>query len=339
MSSFAPRAAVFAAALLISTPSSEALAWGSTGHRLIGQAAVAALPAEVPAFLRTPAAIEAIGELAREPDRWRNAGWAHDSARDPAHFVDVDDEGKVLGGPALKQLPLTRAEYDAALRAVGSDSNHAGYLPYAIIDGWQQLAKDFAYWRVLTAAVPREQNPERKAWLEGDLARRETLIINDLGVWAHYVGDASQPMHVSVHYNGWGKYPNPNGYTQAHVHAAFEGEYVRRYVTLQKVAAAMTPLGPCESPIEICTARYLLATTASVEPYYALRKAGGFAADDPRGQAFATTRVAAGAAALRDFVTTAWRASAKGSVGYPAITVEQAVSGAADPYGPLYGED
>jgi hypothetical protein len=36
---------------------------------------------------------------------------------------------------------------------------------------------------------------------------REMLTIRDLGVWTHYVGDASQPLHISIHYNGWGNYP------------------------------------------------------------------------------------------------------------------------------------
>ena len=133
-----------ACALLSLAAASRALAWGATGHRLIGQAAAAALPPELPAFLHTPRAIEDLGELAREPDRWKGSGKTHDSARDPGHFVDIDDNGKVLGGPALDALPATRADYDAALRAVGSDSYRAGYLPYSIIDGWQQLAKDFA---------------------------------------------------------------------------------------------------------------------------------------------------------------------------------------------------
>jgi hypothetical protein len=339
MSSFVPRAAVLAAALLVLTPSTEALAWGSTGHRLIGRVGAAALPDEVPAFLRTPAAIEAIGELAREPDRWRGSGKTHDTTRDPGHFVDVDDAGKVLGGPALNALPLTRAEYETALRATGAETSHAGYLPYSIIDGWQQLAKDFAYWRILTVAIPREHDAARKTWMEHDLARREALTLRDLGVWAHYVGDASQPMHVSVHYNGWGAYPNPRGYTQERVHVPFEGDYVRRNVDAAQVRAAMAPAAPCEAAIEVCTARYLEATAATVEPYYALQKAGGFVGADPRGQAFARQRVAAGAAALRDFVTTAWRASAKGSIGYPAITVDQVVSGGVDPYDALYGDD
>ena len=49
------------------------------------------------------------------------------------------------------------------------------------------------------------------------------LTLRDLGVWAHFVGDASQPMHVTVHYNGWGDGPNPEGFvTTAGLHAKFE---------------------------------------------------------------------------------------------------------------------
>ena len=339
MSSFVSRAAVLAGAFVILAPASQALAWGATGHRLIGQTAAASLPPEVPAFLRTPSAVQDIGELAREPDRWRDAGKTHDASRDPAHFVDVDDNGRVLGGPNLAALPPTRAGYETALRAAGADSTRAGYLPYAIIDGWQQLAKDFAYWRVLKAAIPREHRADRKAWLQHDLARRERLTVIDLGVWAHYVGDASQPMHVSVHYNGWGAYPNPLGFTQEKVHSAFEGEYVRRFVSAGQVHAAMTPLEPCAAPIEVCTATYLSATSQTVGPYFMLQKAGGFAGEDPRGQAFAQARVAAGASALRDFVVAAWRASAQGSIGHPALSVDQVVSQHADPYDALHGED
>jgi hypothetical protein len=339
MSQTSARAAGIVAAFCVFVPAQPALAWGATGHRLIGEVGAASLPDEIPAFLRTPHVVANIGELSREPDRWRGAGKTHDTTRDPAHFVDIDDAGKVLGGPELSALPISRAEYETALRAVGADSFKAGYLPYAIVDGWQQLAKDFAYWRVLTAAIPRERDPVRRAWLGHDLARREALTINDLGVWAHYVGDASQPMHASVHYNGWGPYPNPNHYTQERVHASFEGDLVRRTVNADQLRAAMPPSSPCETPIEACAARYLAATNATVVPYFELQKAGGFSGADPRGPAFVRERVAAGAAALRDFTVTAWRASAKGSVGYPAVSVDEVVNGKADPYDALYGED
>ena len=334
LASVAPAVCVLAAVL----PTSRALAWGATGHRLIGEAAAAALPPQLPAFLRTPRAIEDLGELAREPDRSKGAGKTHDSTRDPGHFVDIDDNGKVLGGPSLNALPLTRSDYDAALRAVGSDSFHAGYLPYSIIDGWQQLAQDFAYWRALTAAIPREHDPVRRTWLQNDLARREQLILSDLGDWSHYVGDGSQPMHVSVHFNGWGDYPNPHGYTRERVHVPYEGDFVRRVVTLDAVRAAMTPLKPCAA-IETCTADYLARTAASVVPFYEMQKAGGLNGADPAGRAFTVERVAAGASELRDLTVAAWEASAKGAIGYPALSVDQIVNGGLDPYDALYGGD
>ena len=332
-------AAALACVVAVTAAAPQALAWGSTGHRLIGELGAASLPADLPAFLKTPEAIAAIGEAAREPDRWRASGKVHDSDRDAAHFVDADDAGLVLGGPALSALPATRTDYETALRAVGANGQKGGYLPYAIVDGWQQLAKDFAYWRIETAAIPRQTNPRRKAWMAADLRRREALIIRDLGVWAHYVGDASQPMHVSIHYNGWGPFPNPNGYTQERVHAPFEGVYVRQTLTRDSVRAAMPAAQTCAYVVEVCTARYLARTQSTVAPYFILQNAGGFAAGDRRGVAFVKDRVAAGAAQLRDMVVAAWAASAQASVGYPPITVDQVVNHGLDPYDALYGED
>ena len=339
MSPLSRAAAALACMLAASASAPQALAWGSTGHRIIGELGAATLPDDLPAFLKTPEAIAAIGEAAREPDRWRAAGKVHDSDRDAAHFVDAGDDGKVLGGPLLSALPPTRTDYETALRAVGATGQKAGYLPYAIVDGWQQLAKDFAYWRMETAAIPRQTNPQHRAWMVADLRRREALIIRDLGVWAHYVGDASQPMHVSVHYNGWGPFPNPNTYTQDRVHGPFEGIYVRQTLTEAAVRAAMPAPQACPDSIETCTARYLATTQATVEPYFILQKAGGFAPGDPRGVAYARERVAAGAAQLRDMVVAAWAASAQGSVGYPPITVDQVVNHGVDPYDALFGDD
>ena len=50
--------------------------------------------------------------------------------------------------------------------------------------------------------------------MQHDQERREQHDPADLGDWAHFVGDGSQPMHVSVHFNGWGDFPNPRGFTR-----------------------------------------------------------------------------------------------------------------------------
>jgi hypothetical protein len=334
------KGALLLAGLLAAAAATEALAWGATGHRIIGRVAIQALPPELPAFLRSADAVAQIGELSREPDRSRGAGRIHDHNRDAAHFVDLDDNGRILGGPTLDALPATRLDYQKALAAVGTDEIKAGYLPYAIVDGWQQLVKDFAHWRVLQAAEQRATDPGRRAWLAEDRRRREALIINNLGVWAHYVGDASQPHHLSIHYNGWGDFPNPRGYTQEKVHGPFEGAFVRANVTEAAVDAALPAYRPCQGGIEACTAAYLTETYRQVIPYYELEKAGGFREGDRRGQAFARDRVVAATARLRDLTVEAWRASATAKVGYrPEFTPADVEAGRVDPFDALYGTD
>ena len=317
----------------------SAFGWGATGHRLIGVAAARSLPPSLPAFLRSPEAAADLGELAREPDRWKDAGKVHDVLRDPAHFVDLDDQGRVLGGPELSALPPTKADYDAALRAAGADSAKAGWLPYAIVDGWEQLAKDFAEWRADEAGLRLDMDPGHQAWLARDKARREALTLRDLGTLAHYVGDGSQPLHVSVHFNGWGAGPNPEGFTTQRIHGPFEGPFVRDHVTLAAVRAAMPPPADEHGSMMERTEAYLGRTGDQVLPLYRLEKRGGFSGADPEGVAFATARVAAGAAELRDLVVTAWNVSSGESVGYPSTPLPEIEAGHVGAYGVLYGED
>ena len=329
-----------AAGLVALAAAGSALAWGSSGHRMIGEAAVAALPPELPAFLREPASAAAIGELSREPDRSRGAGHAHDADRDPGHFVDGDDMGKIAGAVSLDALPPTREDYETALRGAGSDSWKMGYLPYSIIGDWQQLSKDFAYWRVDEAGARLAADPKHKAWLEADRLRRQAQVLVDIGLLSHFVGDGSMPLHVSIHYNGWGPFPNPNNYTQDKVHSPWEGPYVRQVVTPQALAAAMPAFQDCQCAIEQRVGAYLMSDSRTVVPFYELEKAGAFKPGDPKGVQFTTERVAAGAAELRDEVVLAWRASASGKVGYqPEISVSDVEAGKVDPYDSLYGVD
>nr|MEA2798083.1 hypothetical protein [Phenylobacterium sp.] len=336
MKRFAPLA--IAAALASLAPGSV-FAWGSTGHRFIGEAAVHALPGEVPAFLRTQQAAIDVGEYSREPDRSKGAGRAHDSDRDPGHFLDLSDDGTALGGPKLSALPITRPEYDTALRAVGQDSWKAGYLPYSIIDRYEQLAKDLAYWRVLSAAEANPAWKAHKAFFTADRRRREQHILATIGELSHFVGDGSQPLHVTVHFNGWGDFPNPNGYTTAKIHGPFESDLVQASVTSAGVAAKMLPPKSCNCAIAKRVGDYLAATAALVVPLYELEKAGGLKPGDPRGPAFATQQIAVGASELRDLIVEAWHVSANETVGYKPVAVADVVAGKVDPYPALYGID
>jgi hypothetical protein len=329
-----------AAAGLAIGAAGEAMAWGSSGHRMIGAAAVEALPTELPPFLRDAASATAVGELSREPDRSRKSGLAHDSDRDAGHFVDGDDSGKVAGVVPLTALPATREGYETALRGAGVDSWRMGYLPYSIVEDWQQLVKDFAFWRVDDAGARLAANPDRKAWLEGDKLRRQGQILVDIGLLSHFVGDGSMPLHATLHYNGWGAFPNPNGYTTEHVHVPWEGPYVRQVVTFDAVKAAMAPFHDCHCSIEQRVGAYLADDLATVVPFYELEKAGAFKPGIAKGVTFTTGRVAVGATELRDEIVLAWRASVDAKVGYqPEFTIGDVESGKIDPYDSLYGDD
>ena len=332
------RLTALAAVLGLALIPASAGTWGNAGHRMVGVLAVQALPEEVPAFLRSKQAAQDMGELAREPDRSKGSGRIHDTNRDPAHFVDIDDDGKVLGGPLFTDMQPTRAEYEKALQAAGTDSWKAGYLQYSTVDAYQQLVRDFGYWRVVAAAEKRARG-KQKAWYKADRIRREKLLFANLGNLAHYVGDGSQPLHASAHYNGWGDYPNPNGFTKERIHSPFEEAFVAGAVTPEMARAQMVPFTDCGCPIDKRVVAYLLKTESFVEQLYRMWGEGNFRPGTDKGAGFAAQRLGAGASELRDLIVLAWRESATTKVGWPLVSVADVEAGKADPWESLLGKD
>src|SRR5260370_7502440 len=145
------RLAVFGAVMLGVT--GDCWAWGATVHEWVSGIAIERLSDNLPPFIRTPEAAADMAVLGRELDRSRGAGRTHDAERDPGHSINLADDGTVVGALPLSRLPLTREEYDTLLRAKGLTQYKAGFLPYSIIDGWQRIRKDFAYWRALSKAT------------------------------------------------------------------------------------------------------------------------------------------------------------------------------------------
>lgn len=332
------RAALPALAVL-ALSAGQGFGWGSTGHRIISRLGVMTLPADLPAFLKDPVVVDQIGELGREPDRSRGSGQPHDADLDPGHFIDLTDDGKVMGGLSLDQMPPNKDAYSVALHAAGGSMQKSGFLYYNILDGYQQLAKDFAYWRLDVIGEKRATDAKERAWYIADRKAREQIIVRDLGYWSHFVGDASMPMHVSVHYNGWGEGPNPNNYTQERIHGPFEGAFVHDHLSEASVRGAMTPAAACASPIPACVVSYFRAGQAKVEPLYAMWTKGEFTQVDAAAVAFANERVAAGASALRDLVISAWRDSGDQTVGRPGVKVSAIEAGAPLAFADMYGDD
>lgn len=311
--------------VMLATAPLPAGAWGYFGHRMISEVAVKSLPADLPAFLRSDLAVAQIGALSQEPDMSRGAGQPHDADLDPGHFLDVSDDFTILGGPKLSALPATRQDYDTALRAIGSNEYKAGFLPYKIMEGWQQLVHDFALLRAWQASVKHAPVFKVSAANRRQYGRlldvRRMLVLRDLGVWAHFVEDASQPMHVSVHYNGWGDGPNPEGFvTGPGLHSRFESVFVGAHIKEADIAAAMRPLAHCDDSLQGCTQSYLAATAQWTVKLYQLDKAGAFDIATPESRHFAVQRLADAANHLRDMVVDAWRASEDVTLGYKVKT-------------------
>ncbi len=300
----------------------NALAWGPKGHYIVNHLAAASLPATLPSFMRTKAGVYEIAHLGIELDRQKGAGKAWDASNDPGHYVDLGADNTIFG-LSLGALPPTQEAYDTALRSRGYDQYKAGFLPYSIVEGWQQLRMDFAYWRV--DAYESAHAPTGIIRAKATLRRKldEALVLRDAGVWGHYVADASQPLHISVHFNGWGKYPNPHGYTNStHVHDLFETDAVNRDITEALVAKALAPLDVptdtglvSETETMRAVTRYLLGSNATVTKLYSIDKAGGFAHGSSEARTFLARRLAYGAGELRDLIVWAWQDSINQTIG------------------------
>jgi hypothetical protein len=271
-----------------------AYCWGNEGHRLINRLAASTLPASVPAFLRSEAAVNEIEYLGPEPDRWRSPAEPElSAAQAPEHFIDLEI------ADALGTLPHRRLDFEAKVYAAGQRPEKIGLQPWEATEVWERLKAALREYRNLAAAGQ-------------DTRAVEAAAIFYAGWLGHYVGDASQPLHTTVQYNGWTG-PNPNGYTTGHqIHWQFEGPFVAANLREPEVRTKMTDAKTIEGdPFDNYVA-YLRHTATYVEKVYQLEKAGGFVgAGTAESREFTAERLAAGASMLRDMIYSAWLESAK----------------------------
>jgi TonB family protein len=276
-------------------------AWGSKGHTMINRLAAQSLPSDMPAFMRTPEAINEIAYLGPEPDRWRSRAEPElSAAQAPDHFIDIE-YADLIG-----TLPRQRYQYIGALYAYiaahpdrGNDlrPEKVGFQPYITSEVWERLKSAMRDYR--EAGAKHE-----------DTRPIEAAILFYAGWLGHYVGDGSQPLHVTIQYNGWTG-PNPNGYTTDHtIHWRFEGPYVDTAINTSDVQPLLTPVHPIDDEWDDYLA-YLRYTGSLTERVYQLDKQHGFdGAGTPEAKQFTAQRLAAGASMLRDMVVAAWVKSA-----------------------------
>ncbi|MBW3534767.1 MAG: hypothetical protein KY453_06040 [Gemmatimonadetes bacterium] len=282
------------ALLLASSPTSAevpGVAWGYHGHGIAGRAAAAALPDALPSFFRDAA--RQLEYLNPEPDRWRDRDLAAmDEAWNYDHYIDLENvpEG-ALEAP-------DRWSYLDRVYGVGLENpvRDTGFLPYRMLELYQRLVAGWRLWR----DAPAHERP----WIE-------ERIVWDAGILGHYVTDASQPHHTTIHFNGWSAgEPNPGGFTTDRgFHGRFESAFVETHVTAEDVLSALRwETRTLADPWSAILAHIQEAHDRVPELYRLDRDVGfaGGAPAHPDAHAFAVERLAAGADMLRDLWWSAW---------------------------------
>jgi hypothetical protein len=304
--------------------SARVLAWDYEGHRVVNQLALASLPTNFPAFVRAPAAQERIAYLSGEPDRWRNVPdelpLVH--CNGPDHYIDLealDDYGL-----SPQSLPIFRYEFAAKLaqaRAAHPDKfpvidparnrdrtrELIGFVPWTIVEYSGKLKSSFS---TLKAFEENGGTPD-------EIANAQADVLYVMGVMGHFVGDAAQPLHVTIHHHGWiGS--NPHGYTtNRSFHQWIDGEYFNKtgglkFESLRGRIQPARAVGDRTKP-EVLFGQvmiYLLESQKQLEPLYQLEKDGKLSAEGEKGlegRAFLEGQLIKGGQMLGDIWYSAWR--------------------------------
>jgi hypothetical protein len=119
-----------------------ASAWDYEGHRMVNQVALAALPADFPAFVREPASAERIAFLSGEPDRWRNnSDLPIKHYNSPDHYINLESLAEAgLSADAVSEMRYVFATQFAAGRAV-NPGGYAGFDPAKNTDRTRALRR------------------------------------------------------------------------------------------------------------------------------------------------------------------------------------------------------
>lgn len=275
-----------------------ASAWGEKGHYIVAEAATFALPTDMPPFF-----YEAFPQIvweAYDPDRWKGAGESLDAVNPPDHFLDWEYVSGLKLSPDRYRF-IDQLYKSGTLRRHGIFNSTPGFLPWRIAELAERLTHEWRQWR---ASAP---GSSERRFIEAD-------IVREAGVLGHYVGDASNPHHTTLNYNGWVP-ENPNGYaTDCGVHDRFERYFISHAVSTADVVPRVTAKPVLRGNYFGAALDEIRESNAAVETIYRIDRDGGFDLFKPvskEGLDFAAGRLAFGASNLRDLWWSAWKNSGK----------------------------
>ena len=291
------------------------LAWSNRGHRLVNLVAAESLPADLPAFMRTPQAIQEISYLGPEPDRWRP-----DTAPELSKAAGPDHVFRYEAAVAANPLPRRRYDYllrlddlrrQNAAQTAQLTPQYTGTLPWQVEEVYERLVSAFIDYRLVQGEIPASAGVDMVPMGKPDLPYIEDAALYYAGWLGHYVADGSMPLHATVNSAGWAEKDNPNGYTTSGaIHHQFE------VVTDQAIEDGSVGAKGVESYMRPAqgipdtfagTLKYLRTEGQFAEQVYRFQKAGAITeGGTPELHKFIEMRMAEGAGMLRDLIYSAW---------------------------------
>lgn len=292
--------------------------WGAHGHRTITLLALDNLPTDCPSWLISERARRQIAYQSNEPDRWRGVRMAAlDHANSPEHYIDLEllkqfglefDSLPKLRRNYLRAMAIAKHEHPDRVDAYDASEDPAGkyewpgFLPYAISEHYAKLVSSMRTARILE----RIGDPARDKQLR--MARANVMY--HMGMLSHFVGDAAQPLHTSIHHHGW-KGENPEGYTteygfHSHIDSEILDVHSLDYEAVRSSVSFDIEVDP-EDPWDAVCAEIKRAFE-QLEPLYRLERDGELEEDE--GRRFIIERLGDGASTLGAFYAAAWRAAA-----------------------------
>ena len=169
-----------------------------------------------------------------------------------------------------------------------------GLLHLRILELSQGLRIGFRRWRETT-------DPKQRKWIE-------SRIIDAAGILGHYLADAANPHHTTIHEFGWfGE--NPEGYaTDAEFHDRFESEYVEAHIKVTDVLRNIPRPPRVIRDLHAGILEHLQRSHALVEHLYQLDCQERFSSSTTSSthKEFTVERMVDGATMLRNVWWTMW---------------------------------
>lgn len=300
-------------------------AWGVRGHTIANLAAVAGIPEDGPAFLKLQKGY--IGHLGTIPDTWRSPSDLFLRISEDANHSWYTEGFDFIPDPPRSRTEFILRVYDEYLRVHAKDPDRAkllnirytGLQAYSMMEGYERMKAGMRVYRSISASEGPNLGSMFAAIspLYRDASQVKQMLANDIAFYmgwvGHYVADAAQPLHNSIHHDGWSG-ANPKGYTRdPEIHGRFESQYLDLIGIIEEdVTKCVSQKPRVLGDVWKAVLDHSLQARESTEDIYRLDLRGAFAKkDDAEAKELVCKRLASGAAFLRDLAYTAWVESAK----------------------------